>query len=449
MTGRRTQSLIYHPSVIPASVIFVTTWMILVLVIEYQYLDDTEQLGTLVMIEEDEKLIRKRKPFPCHLSGTCELQDYIRDGRHSRPGQIGASRTSWKIPLLWKNNGPVSYTQGCYRQVHIWSEGRRNEQNYSCPGIPCGIRLVHGTSLKTMQESDAVLLHHQTEWDWDIMYSHRPHNQKWIFYSLESPLNTGSWVIPPLDRYSNTYDYIMTYRKDFSQLYGTYGLYDTSAPSAGVIEGKNWAFGKTDKVVWLASNCFDEHWKRYDFVSLLSHHILVKIYGKCGDTSACTKIANSDLCSETLRKYKFYLALENSPCRYYISEKLWNNAYLNDLIPIVFGPPRKDYEAVAPPNSFIHVEDFTSIKDLALYLHKLDQNDHLYNQYFEWKTEGFVVATKESWLLQPRQMCQIVDRLLVDEEAKENETYHSMMSLDWKTWWKGSCRDVDLPIDAG
>lgn len=441
--------LIYHANILHVLVIFVIGWVILCVVVEYHIYELKGEWDGTIMVEEDEYLVHKQRQFPCHVLGTCELQDYVRDGRLSQPGQIGASRTSWRIPHLWKDDGTTFYSPGCYRQVLIWVEGYRYVGNYSCPGLPCGIRSVQDTSIKTMQDSDAVLLFHRTDWDWDEMYSHRPHNQKWIFYSHESPLNTRPGAIPPLDRYSNTYDYIMTYRQDLSQLYGTYGVYDTSAPSAGALEGKNWASGKTNKVVWLASNCVNTDWMRYDFVTMLSDRIPVNIYGKCGDTSVCTLIPNSDLCAETLRKHKFYLALENSPCRHYISEKLWNNAYLNDLIPVVFGPPRIDYEAVAPPNSFIHVGDFASIKDLALYLHKLDQNDELYNQYFEWKKQGFVVATKEDWLLQPRQMCQIVDRLLVDEEARAKGTHVPMQSPDWKTWWRGSCEEISLPIDAG
>lgn len=41
-----------------------------------------------------------------------------------------------------------------------------------------------------------------------------------------------------------------------------------------------------------------------------------------------------------------------------------------------------DYARAAPYKSYIHVDDFSSPKDLADYLHLLDQNDDLYNEYF-------------------------------------------------------------------
>ena len=47
------------------------------------------------------------------------------------------------------------------------------------------------------------------------------------------------------------------------------------------------------------------------------------------------------------------------------------------------GAAPEDYARAAPPHSFIHVDDFESAKDLAEYLHVLDKNDALYNEYFQ------------------------------------------------------------------
>ena len=54
------------------------------------------------------------------------------------------------------------------------------------------------------------------------------------------------------------------------------------------------------------------------------------------------------------------------------------------------GARPEDYKAAAPLNSYIHVDDFDSPKDLAEYLKQLDQDDEKYNAYFKWK----VSATK-------------------------------------------------------
>ena len=45
-----------------------------------------------------------------------------------------------------------------------------------------------------------------------------------------------------------------------------------------------------------------------------------------------------------------------------------------------------DYLRVAPPNSFIHVDDFSSPRQLANYLHLIDRNLNLYAKYFRCET---------------------------------------------------------------
>ena len=49
------------------------------------------------------------------------------------------------------------------------------------------------------------------------------------------------------------------------------------------------------------------------------------------------------------------------------------------------GARPEDYAVSAPYKSYIHVDDFDGPKELADYLHKLDQDDQLYNEYFKWK----------------------------------------------------------------
>ena len=53
-------------------------------------------------------------------------------------------------------------------------------------------------------------------------------------------------------------------------------------------------------------------------------------------------------------------------------------------IPVVFGAPKIDYEATAPPHSFIHVSDFSDPKALTDYLLYLSSNTSAYNEYFWW-----------------------------------------------------------------
>ena len=74
-----------------------------------------------------------------------------------------------------------------------------------------------------------------------------------------------------------------------------------------------------------------------------------------------------------------------SICLYYSSKY---------VVPVVMGGRQEDYDAIAPPHSFIHVDAFTSPKFMADYLLQLDKNDDLYDEYFKWKNTGSFVNTK-------------------------------------------------------
>ncbi len=64
------------------------------------------------------------------------------------------------------------------------------------------------------------------------------------------------------------------------------------------------------------------------------------------------------------------------------------------MVPIVLGAYKEDYLDVAPPNSYINVDDFKSIEELADYLKYLDKNDTAYAAYFAWKEHGKIVVQR-------------------------------------------------------
>ena len=97
------------------------------------------------------------------------------------------------------------------------------------------------------------------------------------------------------------------------------------------------------------------------------------VYGKCG-TLKCGKPTTGDTtggkeCFQPLEnKYFFYLALENSLCRDYITEKFFRTMTYN-IIPVTYnGVNMTDF---APPHSYIDATQFKSIEELATYLLKV------------------------------------------------------------------------------
>ena len=51
------------------------------------------------------------------------------------------------------------------------------------------------------------------------------------------------------------------------------------------------------------------------------------------------------------------------------------------VLPIVLGATLPEVATVAPQDSFLHVDNFTSPRQLAEYLTYLDKNDGAYNKY--------------------------------------------------------------------
>ena len=88
------------------------------------------------------------------------------------------------------------------------------------------------------------------------------------------------------------------------------------------------------------------------------------------------------------------------------------------------GARRQDYAAALPPHSYIHVDDFRSPRDLADYLHVLDANSTLYNEYFRWKAE-YTLTGYSYWCL----LCGLLHL------ASEQGYVH--WYSDYSKWWDG------------
>lgn len=92
------------------------------------------------------------------------------------------------------------------------------------------------------------------------------------------------------------------------------------------------------------------------------------------------------------------------------------------------GAPRETYKKYAPHRSYIHVEDFKSPKELAEYLHILNQNDDLYNSYFEWKGTGELIGKGHTPLPQlgPMLWCRICAMLHDKHTVSAPRWYQNM-----------------------
>ena len=87
------------------------------------------------------------------------------------------------------------------------------------------------------------------------------------------------------------------------------------------------------------------------------------------------------------------------------------------MLPVVMGGlSKQDYEKIAPPHSFIHVDDFSSPKDLMLFLEKLSKDKERYSSYFWWKSYYDLYTVTE---LMEKTKCQLCDVLNNDVNASK------------------------------
>jgi len=246
----------------------------------------------------------------------------------------------------------------------------------------------------------------------------RPPQQLWMIYLLECPLHTQIF------KQKDIFNWTATYRGDSTIVapYERWQYYNDNVRS--IKQDRNYAANKTKQVAWFVSNCGARN-GRLNYAKELGKYIGVDIYGACGPFRCARSSANK--CFSLLdNDYKFYLAFENSNCQDYITEKFFVNGLGHEVLPIAMGARPEDYERQAPYKSYIHVDQFAGPKELGEYLLKLDKDDELYNEYFQWKGTGEFINTK-FW-------CRVC-ALLHDPKAARPVEARSYNDIN--NWWRG------------
>ncbi|XP_068195579.1 4-galactosyl-N-acetylglucosaminide 3-alpha-L-fucosyltransferase 9-like [Antennarius striatus] len=218
-------------------------------------------------------------------------------------------------------------------------------------------------------KADGVIFHHRDLYSerFNMLKLHRPAFQKWIWMNMESPTNT-----PRIPTIENLFNLTTSYRQD-STIPLPYGVLET-------VDGKEeFVLPRKNKMVcWIVSNWNEKH-VRVKYFNEFQKHIKVDTYGR----AVGAYVSHEEYLS-IITSCKFYLSFENSIHRDYITEKFYNPLSVG-TVPVVLGPPRQNYENMIQGDAFIHVDDFSSPKELADHLLLLDKNEEMYLRFFEWK----------------------------------------------------------------
>ncbi|KAJ8041770.1 Alpha-(1,3)-fucosyltransferase 6 [Holothuria leucospilota] len=251
--------------------------------------------------------------------------------------------------------------------------------------------------------------------EWRKYHSKRRKSQVWVLGTMESP-QTIRVLLPPEDM-NMVYNWSYTYhsKTDFPTPYGGYKEYRKQQSIS-----TNWFSQKKNLISWTSSHCPlpKSTYRRRHFVYSLRKYLNISMYGSCGDG----RLDGSDF-HASMRSHKFALALENSCCSEYITEKFWNALTLYNQVPVVYGATREEYERIAPPGSFIFVQDFSSLKELAAYIKRVGNNESEYNMYHSWRKFGYSYKIKmwENMVYHCHSVCRMASKL---KEVEAGNVFH-------------------------
>ncbi|XP_071816649.1 glycoprotein 3-alpha-L-fucosyltransferase A-like [Apostichopus japonicus] len=270
---------------------------------------------------------------------------------------------------------------------------------------------------------------------WKRLLAKRTPRQIWVFTTDESPLTTMDYIPPKQYNIGrNIFNVTYTYhsKSDISVPYGRYQPYATFNDDEIDVDYHTLHH---KFAMWMSSHCDTISWDRTKFVKDLAEYMPIDRFGKCGNMTDKCKRGSSE-CGWLQRDYMFILAFENSCCEEYISEKFWKVLSTGVSIPVVIGAKKEDYKRLGPPNSFIHVDDFKSMQELASYLQKVANNSVLYNSFFKWKKFGTVSQTgfRDRRIVYNKSACLLMD-FLKNGVLEKKETFDLYGSS-----WLGGCK---------
>ena len=225
----------------------------------------------------------------------------------------------------------------------------------------------------------------------------------------------------------------MTYRTD-SDIFMPYGQVHTRGTKK--LNDQVSLNSKTKLAAWFVSHCVTLS-RREKLVNKLLEYLpdnSVDIYGYCGPQKCPKENETKDSCWEMVEQnYKFYLSLENSICKDYVTEKMFE-ALKHNVVPIVLGGA--NYSAIFPEKSFINMQEFQSMKELAAYLLLLDNNRTEYLKYFKWKEKYEISNSKQDF---NQAHCRLCD--LLHKEEGEIKIVNNL-----SRWWveDASCSSSSL-----
>jgi Glycosyltransferase family 10 (fucosyltransferase) C-term/Concanavalin A-like lectin/glucanases superfamily len=226
--------------------------------------------------------------------------------------------------------------------------------------------------------------------------------QFWINHGYEQPAYFSVYDDPGYMDYIDinaTYYLHSQVPVTFTCLWGGVG-YDskTKIPTSDVFLKPPKKKSKDKVVAFMSTNCQSGGATyRTEYVRELMKYIEVDSFGRCLHTRDMPAAMRAPIYSDhgasmrnkigVFQNYKFVLTFENNNITDYVTEKLINVLQAGS-VPVYMGSSNIDPYWVPGPKSIIRTDEFASPRELAEYLHYLNENDDAYMEYFAWKKTG-------------------------------------------------------------
>jgi len=244
-------------------------------------------------------------------------------------------------------------------------------EDMSCPGCD----LTSDTSLSPI--ADAVVFHIPTT-PTRIPLPKMP-GQTWVAWCMESDSNYPQLADA---RFMSQFDLTMTYRRDSDVVTGycdgAYWLPFQPPPLAPQ------RLREPAPAVYIASSRVDRS-GRTRYVRELMQHLPIDSYGRSLRNRALPHDEGRKSKLDTIARYHFTLAFENSISLDYVTEKFYDPLLVGS-VPVYLGAPNVAEHAPAA-NCYIDVRDFVGPAELAGHLIALAADEQRYNQLLQWRTQ--------------------------------------------------------------
>jgi hypothetical protein len=275
-----------------------------------------------------------------------------------------------------------------------------------CPG--CELT----TDLGQHRTADAVVFHVPTT-PIPIPFPKMP-GQTWVAWSLESDSNYPQLADPG---FMSQFDLTMTYRRDADVVARYYEPADwlPFKPPPVIPHARR----EAAPAVYMSSSRANRS-GRTGYIRELMRHLQIDSYGRSLNSRSLPHDEGRKTKLETIARYHFTLAFENSLSLDYATEKFYDPLLVGS-VPVYLGAPNVAEHAPAA-DCYIDVRDFGGPAELAGHLMELAADERRYSRHLEWRAlpldPRFIANVQEQRVPAMCRLCHLLDERRAREQTQ-------------------------------